>query len=173
MFLVPVLSQGVWLSLSCCGGLYGPHGITPHHCALTPSGHKTKNMGFFGALQHVLNQPVMSVNYCPKKSGIKPSFNELQRVAGQTSGTWMFPPEQDMSLGISKDKFPVQWEILSLWKMVREHEEATGKEKKNNPWVKLIPYCAVALEFWDQSLAGGEDRTKPCEKSLFPLHFPT
>lgn len=91
MFLDPALSWGVWFSLSCCGGLRGPHGISPHHRALTLSGHETKNTGFFWALWHVSNQPVMSVNCSPKKNGIKPSFHELQSVAGQISSTWTFP----------------------------------------------------------------------------------
>lgn len=78
-----------------------------------------------------------------------------------------------MSLSIFKYKFPVQWEILSLWNIVMEHEEAGKKNNwKKNPRVKFTPCCAVVLEFWDQPLAGAEDRTKPCEKSLFPLHFP-
>lgn len=54
-----------------------------------------------------------------------------------------FSSEQDLSLGIFKDKFPVQWEILSLWEMVREHEEATQKEKKSLSKVHSMLCCGT------------------------------
>lgn len=78
-------------------------------------------------------------------------------------------PEQDVSLGIFKDKFPVQWEILSLWKMAREHEEPTQEKISLS---KVHSMLCMALVFWDQPLSGVEDRTKPREKSLFSLYFP-
>lgn len=164
------LSWGVWLSLSYCGGLRGLHGIFPHHCALTLSGHETKNTGLFWTLWHVLNKPVMSVNCSPKKNGIKPSFHELQSVAGQISSTWTFPLGTTCHQVFLKINSLFNGKYCPCGKWLGNMRKV--HKKKKNPWVKFIPCCAVALEFWDQLLSGVEDRTKPCEKSLFPLHFP-